>query len=452
MRQSTVLLALLGAASAHPSLDYRANKSFTIARPGGVDDVVINEKNILHGTYHDPATRVVHHHATRASQADNVSLPLEFINNYGRGQIVAYVSGLDSSKRVVFIKGDGSLVYPSSGGSDVPVPVSEDVAIHLPAGGDSFKMALPIPISSGRVWFAEGELSFFMVRTADGDGLVQPSPSNLRDPSSGIHWGYAEFTYTQAREIFANISYVDFVGLILSVSLKEKDGRGTQMTRGLGPDSISKICRGMLNQSGKDGFPWDRMCVANDSGTPIRVLSPNHYGIINDADFGAYWNAYVDDVWQLYSNSILTINTQSPAGNVECKVSGDMLECSGGDNRGYPKPTASDIWGCDSGPFARHKDDNAVHVAVIPRLCAAFVRSTLLLSGGDVQPRLASSSYYTINPASHYSRLIHELEVDGRGYAFPYDDVNPDEGGNASGLVASDVPDTLTIYVGGAPP
>ncbi|KAM4064439.1 beta-1,3-glucanase domain-containing protein [Hirsutella rhossiliensis] len=452
MRQSTFLLALLGVASASPSWVRRAKMSFSIARPGGVGDVVVNEENLLHGTYHDPATRVVHHHVQRTSYVDNESLQLEFVNNHRGGQIRAYISGLDSSKRVVFVKADGSLVYPSSGGSNVPVPVKENIAIPIRAGSTSFKMTLPIPIYSGRVWFAEGELRFFMVKTSDGDGLVQPSPSNLRDPSSGIHWGFAELTYTKAREIFANISYVDFVGLILSVSLKERDKRGTQLTRGLGPDSISKICSGMVNQSGKDGFPWDRMCVANDSGTPIRVLSPNNYAIINDADFRAYWNAYVDDVWKRYSTSTLTINTQSHAGNVKCKVSDDMLKCSGGDNRGYPKPTAEDIWGCNSGPFERHKDDNPVHVAVIPRLCAAFVRSTLLLSGGEVQPRLASSSYYTINPASHYSRLIHELEVDGRGYAFPYDDVNPDEGGNASGLVSSAVPDTLTIYVGGSPP
>lgn len=427
--------------------------SYSIARPGGVNDVIINEKYLLRGTYHDPATKVVHHHVQRTSHADDVSLPLEFVNNYGGGQIRAYISGLDSSDRVVFIKADGSLVYPSSGGSDVPVAVVEDIAIPIPAGRDGLKMTLPIPISSGRIWLAEGELSFFMVKTSGGDGLVQPSPSNLEDPSSGIHWGFAELTYTKAGEIFANLSYVDFVGLILSVSLKEKNERGTQITRGLGADSISKICSGMVNQSGKDGFPWDRMCVANKSGTPIRVLSPNNYAIINNGDFRAYWNAYVDDVWKQYGSSTLTINTQSAAGNVECKVSGDdMLECSGGDNRGYAKPTADDIWGCNSGPFERRKDDNDVHVAVIPRLCAAFVRSTLLLSGGDVQPRLASSSYYTINPASHYSRLIHELEIDGRGYAFPYDDVNPDEGGNASGLVSSAVPDTLTIYVGGYPP
>lgn len=399
MRQSTILIAILGAVASSSSVR-RALSSFSIARPGGAHDVAITQKNILNGTYHDAETRIVHHHTLRAPKASPESLALEFVNNRGGDKIRAYISGLDESGRVFFVKAGGSLVYPSSGGSAVPVPIEEDVAIPLPSGNERFKMTLPIPLSSGRVWFAVGEFRFFMVKTSDGDGLVQPSPSNLRDPSSGTQWGFAELTYTKAREIFANISFVDFVGLTLSVSLKERDGRGPQITRGLGPDAITKICSGIFNQSGMEGFPWDRMCVANDAGEPIRVLSPNNYAI-NNGDFHAYWNAYVDQMWDRYSHSTLTINTQSPAGNVECRVSDDVLKCGGGDNRGYARPTAEDIWGCNSGPFARREDDNAVHVAVIPRLCAAFVRSTLSLPGGDVQPRLASSFYYTKNPASH---------------------------------------------------
>ena len=80
------------------------------------------------------------------------------------------------------------------------------------------------------------------------------------------------------------------------------------------------------------------------------------------------------------------------------------------------------------------------------------MRSTLLLDGGDVQPSLSSDSYYTADPTNHYSRLVHDNEVDGRGYAFPYDDVNPDGHGDSSGLVHSGAPKTLTVYVGAPPP
>ncbi|KAM6478164.1 hypothetical protein HDV62DRAFT_371052 [Trichoderma sp. SZMC 28011] len=289
-----------------------------------------------------------------------------------------------------------------------------------------------------------------MVKIPNGDGLVQPSQFNLQDPSSGLLWGFVELTYTTDLAVFANISYVDFVGIILSMSLSTTDGSGTQTTKGLGSSALTQICQGLVQQASVDGFPWSSMCIANSAGTLVRALSPGDYSVINAAAFQNYWSAYVDQVWSQYTNTPLTINTQTSAGSVNCQVSGSTLNCNG-DNRGYAKPTAGDIWGCNSGPFAIQGGDNAVHAAVVPRLCAAFVRSTLLLAGGNVQPGLGQSSYYTVSPTNHYSRLVHQFEIDGRGYAFPYDDVNPDGNENASGTLASGAPNTLTVYVG-APP
>jgi hypothetical protein len=164
--------------------------------------------------------------------------------------------------------------------------------------------------------------------------------------------------------------------------------------------------------------------------------------------FASYWQPYVDAVWQRYTQEPLIIDTQLPMGYVRCRVTGDLLHCDG-DNRPYAKPTAADIWGCDSGPFRREGGDNDIHVAVIPRLCAAFARSTLMLDGGSLQPSVDDSWYYGELPTHHYSRLVHEYEVDGKGYAFPYDDVNPNGGGNAAGVVASGAAERLTIFVGG---
>jgi hypothetical protein len=89
-----------------------------------------------------------------------------------------------------------------------------------------------------------------------------------------------------------------------------------------------------------------------------------------------------------------------------------------------------------------------VHKAVVARLCAAFVRGTLLQTGGNVQPLLSSSSYYTTSPSCEYCRIVHENEDGGLGYAFSYDDVNP-SGQNAAGVVAGANPTLLKITVGG---
>ena len=113
------------------------------------------------------------------------------------------------------------------------------------------------------------------------------------------------------------------------------------------------------------------------------------------------------------------------------------------------KPTAYDIFGCSTGPFEIQAIDNDVHRAVVPRLCAAFNRSTFLTNGGNVQPSLPSSSYYGTSPTNHFSRIVHQYEVDGKGYAFSYDDVNP-SGEDQSGIVSISDPLVLAIRVGGA--
>ncbi|CEJ92894.1 hypothetical protein VHEMI08521 [[Torrubiella] hemipterigena] len=447
MKFFTVLAALMATAMAAPSIQVRAPGDFTIAQPGTVHDMKVTKENTLNGTYHSDNTTI---HSRAVNEARATGLPFQFVNNFGGSQVYAYVVGKDSSNRVVFVLADGTLVYPSSGGSGVPKPITQNIKIALPSRGNTLKMTLPMPLDSARIYFSEGELTFAMVKTDIGDGLVQPSVTNTQDPSAGLNWGFVELTYTPQRAIYANISYVDFVGMILSMSLTTTDGTPKQVTKGLDSGAVSSVCNGLADQGRSDGYPWSKMCVANKSGQPLRVLSPNDYTVIDGNGFKNYWDNYVNQVWTKYSSSPLTINTQGAAGKVSCKVTNNVLNCAG-DNRGYNKPTAADIWGCNSGPFGKNGNENDVHLAVIARLCAAFTRSTLLANGGNVQPALASSNYYKTNPTSHYSRLVHVHEVDSKGYAFAYDDVNPDGNENASGVVSSGNPGTLTVYVG-APP
>lgn len=447
MRSFTVLAALLGAAMAAPfsvhlprELDV-VSEGFTVATPGTVEDVIVTEENTLNATALDTGkTRII---IPRA--ATKASLPIKLVNNFDGGAVKAYIQGLDSDGHIVFIGAKGQLVYPSAKGSKVPVEIKEDLSIPLPAKGQTLDFTLPISLSSGRIYFAAGNLKFFMVSTDNGDGLVQPSIANLQDPSAGINWGFVEFTYTN-NVLYANISYVDFVGMVLGMKLQVKDG-STQSALGLAGGAVTKICNDMQTQKNSDGRNWTGMCIADQSGKPIRVISPTIYNDIKASDFSTYWDNYVNQVWSTYTSKPLTIDTQMSAGKVKCQVKNNQMTCAG-DNRAYNKPNAKDIWGCNSGPFGRIDSDNAVHVAIIPRLCSAFVRSTLLLAGGDVQPSLGQSEYYKVNPTNHYSKLIHKYEPDGKGYAFSYDDVNPSGKENASGTVASGNVQYLAFTIG----
>ncbi|KAI1822634.1 glycoside hydrolase family 64 protein [Xylaria intraflava] len=406
----------------------------TLARTGGIDDIIIGKDNTLNRT----STRF------KMASFQNGTLPISVVNNFGDGMYM-YVTGLDSSGAPCLLGANGQYIHPRTNSSGIPQEITGNIAFPLNGLGQTTQVTLPGPLISARIWFARGHLTFYTV--LDGAGvpaIVEPSAANPRDPSAEILWGFIEFNY-DGITIYANISYVDFVGLSLGMGLTLRSGE-TQIVKGLEAGAVTNVCKGVKSQTNADGRPWDKLCVTGSSGEALRVLSPNLYVSANPARFSGYYDEYVNQVWAQYANRDLIINTQAKAGNVTCRTAGDQLTCSG-DNRSYPKPTAADIWGCNSGPFAIVGTDNLVHRAVVPRLCAAFARSTLLLSGGNIQPSLGADCYYTVNPTNHYSRIVHEFETDNSGYAFPYDDVNPD-GENAAGVVSGAYPTRLKVTVG----
>ncbi|KAI1347822.1 glycoside hydrolase family 64 protein [Xylaria sp. FL0043] len=414
----------------------------TVVRPGGVDDIVITADNIINST----TTRQIGNAKilkTNAAQAG--AFPISVVNNFGSGMYM-YLTGQDSSGTPVLLGANGQFVYPQADGTGVPQEITANIALPLSGQGSTTQITLPQALISARIWLAQGQLKFYTVRDGNGvSAIVEPSAANPNDPSAGIQWGFIEFNY-DGTNIFANISFVDFVGIPLGMGLTLASGE-SQIVQGLVGGSVSSICSGVDQQSASDGSIWNRLCYTSSSGQALRVLAPNLYESANPGQFGTYYDGYINQVWSQYTNQDLTINTQTGAGNVACRVSGDQLNCAG-DNRAYPKPTIADIWGCNSGPFAIIDSDNDIHRAVVPRLCAAFERSTLLLSGGNVQPSLPSTSYYTVSPTNHYARLVHQYEVGGLGYAFSYDDVNPD-GENAAGTVSGANPSNLKVTVGG---
>ena len=418
-----------------------ARKDFVVARGGG--KVLVTAENTLNGT------TTAFFRKRQGVQAGN--LPLNFVNNYGEESLYAYIQGQDSNGAVLFVDANGNSIYPSASGSSVPVEITDDIAIPIADLGDTTSLTLPITMNSGRIYFSEGELIFYVVTTPIGEGIVQPVSENINGINGNLRWGYIELTYTTDLAVYVNISYVDFVGMIFGIMLSSINS-ASQTAKGLLPDAFHSICSDLTMQTSTDGWPWSGECIANENGELIRVLSPLSYQSIDDSyttAFNGYWSDYVDQVWYYYSSNMLIIDTQDPVYNeVTCQVIDDLLHCGDGDNLAYPKPTDNDIWGCSTGTFDQN-GGNELHLLIIPRLCAAFTRSTLLLAGGNVQPGL-EDYYYSINPTSHYAKAIHEYERDHKGYAFPYDDVHPDGGIDSSGLLSTDDPESLTVYIGGS--
>ena len=416
----------------------------TMVSSGDKFDIVITVNNTINATAPAPG----HAGDQLERRSGNGRLPLSLVNNLDGGKVNAYVTGLDSSNRLVMLQPNGEFFYPSADPSQtVPTPVGGNIAIPLGEKGSTREIIIPDYISSARVWFSEGNLKFFTTWSAatNGPSLVTPSQSNPYDPSAAVNWGFVELTHIPGYGLYANISYVDFVGLVLGMSMTTRDG-GKQTALGLKANAVASICQALIQQAKKDGRPWDDLCMVNSAGKLLRVLAPGNYLAGHPDAFRNYWTNYVDQVWKRYETRDLTINTQAAPGRVRCRVRDGRLKCDG-DNRSYGKPSAKDIYGCDSGPFDIRGDDNAVHRAVVPRLCAAFVRSTALSAA--VQPSGGEGSYYRSNPTNWYSKVVHQNLVDGRGYAFPYDDVNPTGGKDQAGVVASPNPARLEVVVGG---
>ena len=166
----------------------------------------------------------------------------------------------------------------------------------------------------------------------------------------------------------------------------------------------------------------------------------------NGAAWGDYWDAYVAAVWAKFRNENMTINTQAAAGNVSGRVSGNDLVLGAAGS--FAPPSGKDIFSCNTGPFVT--GPNAVRNAVIPRLAAAFNRSILLNTPSDHFPNGSNPAmYYNDVPTNHYARILHSVQRDGRGYAFPYDDVVPDGGSDVAGVLFDGSPQLFTITIGG---
>jgi hypothetical protein len=253
-------------------------------------------------------------------------------------------------------------------------------------------------------------------------------------------------SHTKESGFYANLSFVDFVGLPVGMQLSVVGGPA-QRVLGIDAAAITKICSLLHNRTVQEGQPWRALCQSAPNGTPRRVISPGKYISTHPSAFSDYYLGYVDAVWKQYLDKTLVVDPQNGDPDIRCSTSSGLLACEGA-SRPLPKPGTGEIFGCD-GVFATQPGDSKVTMVVLARVCAAMHRSTMLMPGGQRQPQLSAASYYRHGPTNWYSHAVHAVEVDSKGYAFPYDDVVPNGGPDSSGAVASAQPDVWTVVVGG---
>jgi Beta-1,3-glucanase len=374
-----------------------------------------------------------------AETAATVSFSIR--NNTGSNTVYAFVTGqaISNGNALMLLESDGRTPYYPASPSAVGSPLAVDCAIPLNASGGS-PITITVPqLAGARLWFSIGKPVTFLLNP--GPALVEPSVTNSSDPNIDIQWDFAEFTYN-STQLFANISMVDFVCIPIGLSLTDTSGNN-QTVSGLPAGGLDQVCSGLTAQQAADGQPWTDLIVRN-SGANLRALSPQNGIVYNSSLLSGYYDAYVTQVWNKYSSTTLTVDTQASYGTVTGEVSNGQLTFPGAGS--FAKPTAADIFSCSTGPFSTAGASGEA-LAIIPRLAAAFNRSTLLIDSRQPDGE-NPADYYSNATTNHYARIVHATETGGLGYAFPYDDVTPNGGVNQAGVVSSGSPALLSVTVG----
>jgi hypothetical protein len=365
------------------------------------------------------------------------TLNIALQNQTASPSVYAYITGraIDNNNALFLLLADGHTPYfPPSPGA-IGAGIEQNTAIALGAPGNTVTVTIP-HLAGGRIYFSiDTPLTFFL---NPGPALVEPSVTNPSDPNIHIDWGFAEFTFNH-DQLYANISYVDFVGPPVALDLTTFGGQ-THHVSGMPVNGLDRVCDSLRAQHAQDGKGWDQLIVTHN-GRNLRALSPNQ-GMVTHPDlFANYYDEYVNQAWKKFSSQALSIDTQASYGKLSGAVSSGTISFGGSR---FSKPTTRDIFSCSSGPF--QTGANAETNTIIPRLAAAFNRSTLLVSNSFP----ADKSLYYKNPVTnHYSRIVHEANLDSKGYAFPYDDVQPSGGPDQSGEVHAGDPKLFTVTVGG---
>ncbi|MEV4702380.1 glycoside hydrolase family 64 protein [Actinoplanes sp. NPDC049316] len=337
-------------------------------------------------------------------------LPLTVTNDSGRSEAVhLYVLG-ESGGKLGYVTEAGTFT-PWTGGANPPVP-APDVSIAGPANGASKTIGVPRGLS-GRMYMSFGDKLDFKL-SQDG-GLVQPAPWAAGDANSDILFDWSEFTFNDAG-VFLNSSQVDMFAVPHEVSVTGSDSR-TQATGELKPGG-----RGAVVDAMKADPEFAKLVQTRDDGTVLRVLSPG-----KGADGGSfdpdYLASYIDEAWAAYATTDLVVKpfADQPDKVFKGRTAGDVMtftDGSGAQVATFTKPSTANVWGCDGNLGA----PNDLVVGPIARsLCAALQRTTL--GSQPVEPSTDPSTFYRNDPTNEYAKVIHEQMVDGKAYAFAFDDV-----------------------------
>jgi hypothetical protein len=357
-----------------------------------------------------PATAPATTPAATVPPASNL-LPVTVTNRSGRNEpVFLYVLGVNlETGKLGYVDAGGGFT-PWTGGGAVPVP-APDVSIPGPANGSSTTIKV-LKNLSGRIYFSFGRKLDFRITSG---GLVQPAPWAGGDPNRDILFDWSEFTLNGSG-LWLNSSQVDMFAVPHVVSVTGGSGR-TSKTGELVANGRQKVIDAV-----RANPDFAKSVVTGADGTVLRVLAPG-----KAADAGlmspTYLDSYITSAWNAYASKTLTVVPFGDRPDVKYlgRTSGNVMNFTDGSGRtvaSFTKPSTANVWGCDG---ALGAPNDQVVGPIARTLCSALWRTTL--GRIDTQPGGTAADFYTGGPANPYAKAVHDNMVDGRAYAFAFDDV-----------------------------
>ena len=373
---------------------------------------------------------------TAHAQPGPATIPLTITNATGSTEpVYVYVLATDNTDadgdNLGYIDASGAFrPWPKvTRGTHVPAP---DVSIPGPTNGEELSLKVPTNVS-GRIYYSVGEkLAFSLVGTDIGTtGLVQPAPWAPSDPTSKTLFDWTEFTLNgqekQYTGLWINSTQVDQLAIPTEVEVTGTDGK-TSSAGKMRPGGRQAVIDTLLSDP-----KWADTVVTDDEGQVIRVLSPGHATTAGLLDPN-YLAAYIDTAWAAYESRPLTIVpfSDQPEKKFFGRTSGTVMtftDVAGKQVAAFERPKSVDVWGCDGAlnGIGNVTLPNDLTTGPISRtLCAALIRGTL--GTMDTEPVTNTASYYqNIEGLNLYGKTVHGSMVDGRAYAFAFDDVGGHE-------------------------
>jgi hypothetical protein len=345
------------------------------------------------------------------------TLPLTVSNNSGRSDTV-YVYDLGtllSTGQQGWADASGAFhAWPAGGNPPTPAP---DASIVGPANGAT--KTINIPKFSGRIYFSYGQKLKFFVTTG---GLVQPDLANPTDQNQSILFNWSEYTLNDSG-LWINSTQVDMFSAPYAVGVKTGSG-STLNTGHLKAGGYNGFFNALTGQPGG----WANLIQRNSAGQILRAIAPSH-GIGMGKLPSTVLDDYINRVWARYASATLTVTPDAGQPNTKYygRTSGSVMTFTNGSGAvvtSFQKPDSDGVFGC----YKNLDAPNNVRGQISRTLCAGFNRGTLLTSAN--QPDNNSADFYQEVVSNQYARKIHAQMVDGKAYAFAFDDV-----GNFESLV-----------------